>query len=230
VRDKSDRIDCALLSLFGLVQQPAPTALPSPESEQVREISRLRQTLVEELTAWGNRLTQVAGELARAAIGRTIKHLEEQVRQLEGEIERLLAADAALAHQVRALRRVKGIGPVLAHTLTAELGDLRAYSRSQIVALAGLYPKQFESGSSVLRRPRLAKGGGGRLRRVLYMAATSLFSSKGPMASWMQGQLAKGHAKMAVAVMTMRKLLLIARAVMVGGGAYDPAKIGMQKI
>lgn len=230
VRDKSDRIDCALLSVFGMVQQPAPTPLPSAACEQVRELSRLRQTLVEEITAWNNRLGQAAAEAARKSLGRMIKQLEKEVRELELKIDELIAADQVLATQARALRQIKGIGPVIARTLTAELGDLRDYSRSQIVAVAGLFPKQFDSGSSVHKRPRLAKGGGGRLRRVLYMAATSLFSSTGPMRVWMEGQLAKGYEKMVVQVMVMRKLLLIARAVMLNDGTYDPSKIGLQKI
>jgi transposase len=229
VGDKTDRIDCAILGLFGLIQQPAPTPLASAANEELRELSRLRQTLVEEQTAWKNRLGEADSQAARKAIEKMLRHLGKQVEELEKQIDQLIDADPALSFQVRALRRIKGIGPVIARTLTAELGDLRQYSRAQLVALAGLFPRQFESGTSVRRRPRLAKGGGSRLRRVLYMGATSLFASTGPMREWIQIRLAQGQPKMAVEAMAMRKLLLIARAVMINGGHYDPAKIGWQK-
>lgn len=229
VRDKSDRIDSAILSLFGMVHRPEATPLAEGASAEVRELSRLRQRLVEEQTGWKNRLTQVSSPVARKAIEKTLRHLERQAKELDRQIDELIDQDPVLSAQVRALKKIKGIGPVNARTLTAELGDLRQYTRAQLVALAGLFPKQFDSGTSVHKRPRLAKGGGGRLRRVLYMAATSLFNSKGEMRRWIEGQLAKGHEKMVVEVMVMRKLLLVARAVMINGGHYEPSKIGCQE-
>jgi len=230
VRDKSDRIDCAILSLFGLVHEPAPTPLPEGANEQVRELSRLRQRMVEEITAWSNRRSQLTGMAGRAAITKTMKFLGRQVIELDRQVQELIDEDPVLSAQVRALMKIKGIKEVTARTLTAELGDLRQYSRAQLVALAGLFPKQFDSGSSVHRRPRLAKGGGGRLRRVLYMGATSLFRSKGVMRVWIEDHLRNGQEKMAVEVRVMRKLLLVARAVMVNGGHYDPSKIGCAEV
>jgi len=230
VRDKSDRIDCAILSVFGMVQQPAPTPLPNDADEQIRELNRLRQTLIEDQTAWKSRLTQVASAAARKTIGKTLMHLERQIQELERQIDELIDRYPLLSAQVRALKKIKGIKEVTARTLTAELGDLRQYTRAQLVAVAGLFPKLHDSGTSVHKRPRLAKGGGGRLRRVLYMCATSLFRSKGPMRAWIEGKLAEGHEKMVIEAMVMRKLLLIARAVMVNGGHYDPSKIGCQEV
>jgi len=229
VVDKKDRIECALLSVFGMVQQPAATPLAEGANAQVRELSRLRQSLVEEETAWKNRLTQLDVSFAKKFVEKKLKDFVHQIAAVNAEIDKLIAADPVLSFQVRALERIKGIGPVTARTLTAELGDLRTYSRAQLVALAGLFPRRYESGTSVYKRPRLAKGGGGRLRRVLYMCATSLFESKGEMRKWIEGQLEKGYEKMVVEVMVMRKLLLVARAVMVADGHYDPSKIGCQE-
>lgn len=229
VRDKTDRIECAILSVYGMIRKPALTAPPNPRHEQMRELSRLRQVVVEEQTAWKSRRTQAGSDGARQIIENKLNHLDQEIEALDAQIESAIATDAVLSRQVRDLKQIKGIGPVTAQTLTAELGDLRAYSRSQLVAVAGLFPKVHDSGKSVHRRPRLAKGGGGRLRRVLYMGATSLFYSKGPMRVWIEGQIQKGYAKMVVEAMVMRKLLLVARAVMLCDGHYEPAKIGWEE-
>ena len=74
--------------------------------------------------------------------------------------------------QYRAAQQIKGIKKVGAMTMSAELGELQHYGRNQMVGASGIFPKCFESGRSVRRKPRMAKGGGGRLRRVLYMGAT----------------------------------------------------------
>jgi transposase len=230
VREKTDRIDCAILALYGLMHQPAPTRLRSAASEQVRELTRLRAALVKDRTAWLGRQSEASSEPARRVIDMTIKNLEKQIADLEHQIDRLLAEEAELDFQVRRLKQIKGIGPQTARTLTAELGDLRTYSRGQIVAACGLFPKRFDSGKSVHKRPRLAKGGGGRVRRVLYMAATSLFHSKGPTRVWIEQLCAQGREKMQVEVIVMRKLLLVARAVMLNDGHYEPSKILCQKV
>jgi transposase len=223
VRDKSDRIDCAILALYGQVHAPQPTKLRSVAGEELRELTRLRENLVAERTAWINRMGEASSELARSTIKQTIGNLDRQVKQIDEQIDERIEKEEPLRLQVTALRRIPGIGPVTARTLTAELGDLRIYTRGQIVALAGMFPKEFTSGKTVQRRPRLAKGGGARLRRVLYMCATSLFHSKGVMREWIERQLNEGRKPMIVTTMAMRKLLLVARAVMVAGGHFNPS-------
>ena len=225
LRDKTDRIDAAVLALYGHVHRPEPTRLRSQAHEQVRELVRLRQALVEEISRWKHRQNEALGKPAGKFIERRIHGGEREIKRLDELIDELIEEEPPLRDQVQALVQIDGIGKVTARTLTAELGDLRIYSRNQLVALAGLYPKRFESGSSVWRRPRLAKGGGSRLRRVLYMCATSLFSSKGPWAVVIERWRERGMCEMKIIGILMRRLLLVARAVMLADGEYDPQKV-----
>lgn len=229
VRDKTDRIDAAVLALFGLVHQPAPTRLRSRAHEELRELMRLRQSVVEQRTQWLNRRAEALGPEARKSCERQLRAAEKELKLLEARMEmlteELIEEAPELQAQIKALVQIDGIGKVTARTLTAELGDLRLYGRGEVVAAAGLFPKRYDSGTSVWRKPRLAKGGGGRLRRVLYMGATSLFASKGPWRAVIDRLLGRGMEEMAVIGVVMRKLLLVARAVMIDG-VYDPEKIG----
>lgn len=229
VRDKNDRVDCAILAMYGLTHKPAPTILRSAVDEELRELTRLREAMVGEKTGWLSRLGEVTGTTARHLIESHIADLEKRIEKIEAQIDKRIEANEVLCNQVKALKRIKGIGPTTARTITAELGDLRVYSRGQIVAVVGIFPTEFSSGNTVWRRPRLAKGGGGRVRRVLYMCATCLFHSQGAIRAWIQTKLDEGRAPMTVTIMLMRKLLLIARAVMLAGGHFDPSLVGKKE-
>jgi len=148
-----------------------------------------------------------------------------QVKELEAAIKEIVNADARLGLQYRAVQQIPGIKKVGAMTMSAELGELQHYGRNQLVARVGIFPKCFESGRSVRRKPRMAKGGGARLRRVLYMGATSILRSKGPLRDFAECHRARGLSDMAVIGILMRKLLLVARAVMKNNGVYDESKI-----
>lgn len=224
-REKSDAADAAMLALFALERRPKPT--PSdPVREEIKALTRLRESYVEERTKWRNRLDQVDSKTARRFIERTLAHLDKQIPRLEADIDKAVAKDENLRVQCRSLQAIDGIGPVTARTITAELGDLRTFERNKLVAAAGVFPRVHESGQSVWKPPRMAKGGGGRLRRVLYMAATSLLRSNGPWRAYIDAMKARTKSPMQIIGALMRKLLLVARAVMIRGGKYEPDQIG----
>jgi len=225
IRDKNDPVDAAVLSLFGAIRRPKPAPLRTEAEEALRALTRLRQSCQADITAWRNRLGEACDREAKASIKRTIKYFEKQVKDLDKCIQKRVDENEALARQVKGLKKIKGIKQVGATTITAELGDLTRYSRSQLVGAAGLYPRTYESGTSVRKRPRLVKGGGSRIRRVLYMCATSLFRSKGPLRDRIEAMRAQGIKDMVIIGVMMRKLLLIARAVAMNNGVYEPSKI-----
>jgi len=225
VREKTDRIDSAILALFAMVHRCEPVESSSEAQERLRELTRMRQRYVEELKTWQNRLRETTEPKTRKIVEKTTKHLKKQIEEMDRAIEQEVLDDEALTFQVNALMKIKGIKQVAATTLTAELGDLTQYGRNQIIGRAGVFAKKFESGSSVHRRARLAKGGGSQIRRVLYMGATSILNRKGPLREYAEGLRAKGLHDMEVLMALMRKLLLVSRAVMINGGKLDDSKI-----
>ena len=166
VREKSDRVDAPILALYGSPRRPKPTRLRDATSEALRELTRLREAYVADHTAWENRRREADAPPARRVLAGTLKQLEGRIEKIETDIDDLLATDPVLCRQVRGLQSIPGIGPVTARTLTSELGDLRRYSRGELVALAGLFPRDISSGSSLRRPAGLAKDGGARPRRA----------------------------------------------------------------
>ena len=220
-RSKNDKLDAAVLAVFGAVHQPAPAAPLSPAEARLRELDRLRQGLIEQQTAWLNSRRETREALARELIDQQLELVGAQIKRLEEEMDRLIKDDPDLRRQHALLDSVPGMGPRVAATLLAELGNLSAYRRDELVGYAGLFAREFRSGTSVKRRGRLVKGGGARVRRVLGMAAMAVGRSKSELKRFNEHLLKSGKTKLCALGALMRKLLLIARAVIVSGKPYD---------
>ena len=230
VRDKSDKVDAACLALYGVRCDLEAPREPNAAEEQICELSRLREALVGDRTAWKNRLGEACGQVVRKRIEGTVADIDRAVKKVDDDIRQALKTDEALERQFKSLQKITSIGFVTAAAITGELGDLRDYTRGQIVSVAGIFPKIHESGESVHKRPHLARGGGSHLRRALYMCVTSLFHSKSPLRQYLTKYIDAGKPKMYALCAVMRKLLLVARAVVKAGGEYRPEMIGQPQI
>lgn len=226
VRDKSDRVDAAVLALYGAMHRPAARPPRSADHQRLRDLWRLREDYLEQRTMTQLRLQQAEDPLAVRLLRTTVRQLERAIDQVEAALREQIAAAERWREDERLLRTIPGIGEVTAWLLLAELGDLREWSREELVGYAGLFPRTYESGTSVRRRPRMARGGGGRLRRGLFMAAFGLRSKKGALPDYAQRLVDAGKAKMCAIGALMRKLLIVARAVVASGQAFDPQRIG----
>lgn len=223
IQGKSDRIDSAVCALFGRTMEPTPTELPSGAQGKLREQNRLYLKLEEQLNAFQNRLDcDPTDKAARAVLRAIVKTLKREMKKLQTAMTASLAEDEALQKDANYAQSIPGVGPRTVQTIFGEFGDLRTYTRNQLGALAGLYPREYTSGSSVYKKPCLVKGGGGRVRKVLYMAAMAARTHNPHLREFAERLKAKGKNPMAVLGAIMHKLLLLIRAVVVSGKAYDP--------
>ena len=156
-----------------------------------------------------------------------VVYLQQQCQQLEQAIADLLATDAELQRQVDLLKTIPSVGDKSAQLLLALThGQLAQRSPKENTAFAGLGPAAHQSSSSVYKASRIDKQGCARLRAALYMCCVSGVKFNPSLRAYYQrlkhreGSVLKGKQIM---VAVMRKLLLIARAVLVSGQPYDPA-------
>jgi len=87
--------------------------------------------------------------------------------------QRIVAEDEQSARRLDVLLSIPGVGPITALTLLALFRKYPGATRSQIVALAGLDPIQFQSGTSVHGKSRISKRGNREIRKRLYQATLS---------------------------------------------------------
>ena len=98
----------------------------------------------------------------------TIQNLETQIQKIKLEIKNT----AEKYPQVKLLRSIPGIGPILAATILGEIGDFSAFKKpAQLTAFAGIDPSVKQSGNFKGSKNRMSKRGSKLLRRALYLAA-----------------------------------------------------------
>lgn len=97
-----------------------------------------------------------------------------------------------------------------------------------MAAFLGLVPVEHQSGSSVQKRPRLAKNGDARTRAVLYMAVIVAAMYNPHVKALYTRLCAKGKTKMAALGAAMRKLVHLCFGVVKHRTFYQP--IGSQGV
>lgn len=106
----------------------------------------------------------------------TLKQIEEQIRGLDREIERLCEERYP---ETGVLRQVKGVGPILALAYVATIEDPARFASSRTVgSYVGLTPGQYASGAKTPQL-RISKTGDGFLRRLLVNAAAYMLGPFG---------------------------------------------------
>ena len=231
-RTKTDRADAILIAEFCDKEQPGPWKPLPVEVEQLRELVRRREHVLGMQQMERNRL--LAGPLeplVAASIERSLAFWNTELQEIEQAIESLFQKQAELSEQRALLSSIPGIGALSAAVLLAEIGDIASFETAkQLVAFAGLNPKERSSGSSVRGRAGIAKMGNPRIRRTLYMATLSAKRHNLPIREFCQ-RLKDHKPSKVIHVAAMRKLLHQVFGVLKNRRPFDPilAKAAQQE-
>jgi transposase len=226
VRSKTDKIDARLIARFCAERRPEPWQAPSA-SEQTLKALVLRLDALQAMRVQELNRVEVARDAVRGGIVSHIEWLDGQIKALLREIGQHIDKDPDLKGKRDLLESIPGVGE---HTIALLLAFCihpgRFCNARQAVAFAGLDPRQHESGSSVLGKPRLSKIGHRVLRKALYMPAmVTLYKTQ-----WGQGfrqRLASaGKAPMLIIGAMMRKLIHVAFGVLKSGRPFNAALHG----
>jgi len=152
--------------------------------------------------------------------------LRRALARQSAEALKIIERDPDLNLRYQLLRSAKGIGPVSAIQILAELGvvseglDVRQY-----VAYAGLDPREHSSGTSVHKKVRISKAGNAHLRRALYMPALVAIRHQPNLRAFYRHLRDGGKLKMVALVAVMRKLLHAIYGMFKHHQPFDGAKV-----
>ncbi len=203
---KTDRLDAAVLARFAAERWPGAQPQPGPGQEQRDALITRRRQLVRLRSMEHNHLEHAHDPAVRRSITRLIDQLSGHIARIESLLEASIQNDPHARALDRRLRTVKGVGPVLARTLIAELPELGALDRRRITALVGLAPCADDSGT--LRHRRRLRGGRASVRAVLYMATLSARRANPVIRAYFQHLRARGLPFKSAMIACMRKLLI----------------------
>ena len=220
-RNKTDRLDAALVADFTRTQEPRAWTPPSPAQEQLQAQSRLRAELVAQRQGLQNRLDTAHASVV-SVLRSLLRGLALQLAKLDAALRATLQDDPRLRAQAEILRSIPAVGPVLCAGLLAELpADLR--DARAATAYAGLNPRHRESGTSLRGRSCLSKLGNARLRRLLYVPALAGLRCNPVLRAQAERLKARGKTGKLMVGALMRKLLCLCVGVLRSGQSWNPA-------
>jgi len=230
-RSKSDPVDAGVLEEFAARMPFQAWQRPSPLALALHAVARRLHELVEIQTAEKSRqhaagVSDAIPTVVRRDLARSLRAQQRAIERLTRQARKLIAQDPQLRERFELLDSIPGIGETSAVQLLGELAVLAPdLDARQWVAYAGMDPRQYSSGSSVHKKPRISKAGNKHLRRSLYMPALVAVQHDPSLGAFYQHLLAKGKLKMQALVAVMRKLLHAIHAMFKNHQSYDGSKL-----
>ena len=217
---KTDAVDARVLAAMGAALRLRLVAARSPARRDLYELATARDGLVRDRVAALNRQKHVRHKLLKRQNRERLARIDREIKAVDAEIDRLLAADSELARQAEVLASIPGVGAVTAAGLIADMPELGALDAKAVASLAGLAPMTRESGAWKGRS--FIQGGRSRVRRLLYMAAVSAIRCNPDLAAKYRQLVGRGKSPKVALVAVMRKLLLLANALLRQNRLWTP--------
>lgn len=224
-RNKTDKLDSAVIAAFCAQHHPTAWEPASTEQRHLRALVRHRDDLIQTQLQQQNRLRDTTDALVRGSLETLLQAIATALATVDRQIHEHLAAQTTMQTNLNLLTSIVGIGAVTAAKLLAEFADLDQYESAKAVAAdAGLTPSHYESGTSVRRRPRMSKMGKAGIRAALYWPAITAMTRCPAIKAFADGLAARGKPKKVIIGAVMRKLVHICYGVLKHQTPYDPAK------
>ncbi len=207
---KSDPVDAAMLARMGELLKPRLTPPPCKTLQSLRELETARRGLIKERTAARNRTQSSSLPLLRRQQVKRLKLIETQLAAIDKAMLEIVKQDPELARRFQILISIPAIGQVSAFAILTTLPELGSLEAKPLTALAGLAPFVRQSGKWKGRAK--IKGGRADLRRALYLPAVVACRYNPDLAAKYDKLRAAGKLPKIAIVAVMRKLLILANA------------------
>lgn len=225
-RNKTDKLDSAIIAKFCATHHPAAWHPLTEAQRRLRALVRHREDLLQTQLQQENRLRDTTDEVVRTSLHVVLEAVKTQLKEVDEAIKKHLAAQSEMRENVKLLTSIVGIGMVTAAKLLAEFEDIEHYASAKAAAAdAGLTPSHFQSGTSVRRRSRLSKQGKAGIRKALFLPAVTAIRWCPSCKAYAERLTARGKPRMVVIGAMMRKLVHIIYGVLKHRTPYDPTKV-----
>jgi len=217
---KTDAVDAAMLARFAALVEPPVRPVISATLDAMRELQVARRALVKDRVAAQNRGHTHRSPLLKRQARARLRQIDRQIAALDAALRAQLAADPALQARFAILVSIPGIGEATAFAMLVEMPELGALEHKCAASLAGLAPIARDSGQH--RGKRCIRGGRAPLRQALYMPALVAVRFDAAMMAKYEALLAAGKPPKVALVAIMRKLLILANALLRDARTWTP--------
>ena len=219
-RVKTDPVDAAMLAAMAAVMPLRPTPPLSEAQRSLQQLQQAREALLCDRGAARNRLAQCRLPLLRKQAKARLRQIEGQIKALDRALADQLDSDPTLQRKARILESIPGVSCITAAGLLATLPELADLPPKALASLAGVAPVTRQSGTWQGRS--FIQGGRFRARRLLYMPALAASRHNPDLAAFYERLVQAGKPPKVALVAVMRKLLLLAAALLREDREWSP--------
>jgi transposase len=203
---KTDKIDAKMIAFYGEKLTPRADVLPSEHQRKLESLVQAREQLISSRAMQTIQIKQHTDKEILKIFTQVNANLLKQIKKLDTRIAQQLGS-AEHKDQARRLQQISGVGPITTATLLAFMPELGQMSGNQAAALVGVAPHNDDSAKS--NKKRHIRGGRSRVRKVLYMSATTAIRFNPILKALYLNLISKGKAHKAAIVAVMRKLIIL---------------------
>ncbi len=225
-KGKSDKKDAQWIKRYGEQNQAALWQPEQPVIVECRQLEQVTEQLIKQRTMVINSLEAleqqpVVSVLAVKSLKQTLQMLDKQVKQIQEKL--LVTLEKAFEREIKLLSSIPGIGRKTAGMLLLFTGDFKKIDNyRQLIAKAGLSPREYTSGTSIRGKTRITKMGGSLIRSKLYVCSFSAKRSNAACKALYERLVAKGKNGKLALIAVCNKLLKQAFAIVKSGIPYRP--------
>ena len=216
---KTDRVDAAMLARMGAVldldAQPPRTEI----LQSLKDLMTARRALIKDRTAALARQKVLASSLLKRQAAARLRQIEGHIQEIDAAIAHTVGRDAALSQKLAILISIPGIAEATAFAMLIEMPELGSLDGKQAASLAGLAPISRQSGK--WQGHERIQGGRTFLRRAIYMPALAAVRFNRDLKAKFDQLIAAGKPAKVAIVAIMRKLIVLANALLRDGRPWS---------
>ena len=217
---KTDRLDAAMLARMGTLLDLDARPVRCPILNDLKDLHTARKALVKSRTAARNRAKILTLAILRRHNAEQIRQIERQMAAIDKEIMALIETAPELARRFDILVSIPGVSAITAFALLIDMPELGTLGNGQAASLAGLAPVARQSGNWTGRA--FIRGGRANVRQALYMPALVAMRFNPDLKAKYDQLKAAGKAPKLAITAIMRKLVLLANALLRDGRKWTP--------
>jgi len=223
MRNKTDAIDGYVLADYCMMHNPPAWVSPCENALKLRDIQNRLANIAEMIRQEENRLEAgLDSSLVQQDIEESLGRLYVSQKKFVRAAKELIAEDPRLSQNFKIICSIVGIGEASAIAMLAFVRFDQLSGRN-VGAFAGLTPVFHDSGTSVHSKPQISRAGNPYLRKALYFPAMSAMQHNPQIREFAERLRARNKQPKVIICAVMRKLLVLASALIRKQQFYDPS-------
>ncbi len=217
---KTDAVDARMLAEYGIALPTLPTPIPSIDEESVKALLKRRNELIHNRAKEKNRRHK-SPEM-EASYVRSLEFIESEIKYIDAQIDKMLEKDTlkAMCRNVEILESIRGVGRTSALNFIVYLPELGTVNRREIASLAGVAPRNNDSGN--FSGKRFVGAGRSNVKHALYMCVLAAVQFNAELKHFYQHLKNKGKHNLICRVAVMKKLVVLMNTLIAEQRNWEP--------